>query len=129
MLTCCAGLSMADPAGLLVMRYVRATVWLVVNRTPSTLRVLALQCRVAAAEAAARADHDASQRLRAELRGVKNELDYAQKVCFHPQAFLYQSTHAEQSPYCAQWILRQRPHISIMQTQPALFEQSYYLGI
>ena len=57
--------------------------------------------RVAAAEAAARADHDASQRLRAELRGVRDELNHVQKVCFHAQSFLYQQRHAQQSLHCA----------------------------
>ena len=37
-------------------------------------------CRVAAAEAAARADHDASQRLRAELHGAWNEISHVQQV-------------------------------------------------
>ena len=42
--------------------------------------MLALLCRVAAAEAAARADHDACQRLRAELRGTRDERDHMQRV-------------------------------------------------
>ena len=46
--------------------------------------MLAPLCRVAAAEAAARADHDASQRLRAELRGTREERDHMQRVCFRP---------------------------------------------